>query len=812
MRIATRMRDCQFLPCTRHKEINKNSLREALPFLFWTPGDATTSYALRYVPEARWRHPEQTTLLSDFRLYFVKFFRKYMKMPAVLILSNEVVKMRVEVKRVKVLLIRKLIRQILVLEKKKGSEAVLEKFRRRAARLREEIHELKTISLDRVTKAALQKDISFEKVCRDKEASLSERAIARIATHPQFSKKIRSIKAAIKAFKEERTNPLNAEKQSKTVVENATSLDQSQRDNDGDDSCSEKLSDEGDDEELKKDEGDKKTDEDRPEVIDGFTEESQKTSVETINEQTNQCQKKESLTVEGSSETVGIPEEVIRMRKEVKRARVLIISKMTEQVASLKKKKKGQESELKESQEKAAEIMKKITALRSLKLDQVTMTALQDNVDLAKVLQDSQASPVDRAIAHIATHSRFINKLQKVKEAIKKERAKAVEAEQKKTDKLDTVQSQNEDEESEEEDEESEEEPEEDEESEEEPEEDEESEEEDEEPNEDNGDYSKEEGDVVEEKLNSSNPGTHTSSVAEPTESTPSKIITTSPERSKGVEVKSQKAEATARNIKSSPEMSSNVSKKNLGKASKETEAALKPPKKKDLPETKRVEAEKDKEESDLSDEEEEKEYFDDSTEERFHKQSSQSEESDDDDFFLGKVSKFKKRKSSQSKVEEKKSELQKTDKEAVSKPHETNLGKLQSVFCPVLSKSSVSSQKAKFGSRPPRFQNRRKGPEGRMKASQYKGQDLGADRRTAPFKPNRETFKAAEQKQAGPSGAERGRPQFEQKRSPRGPPGRMSDPPQQCLHPSWEASRKRKEQQSQIAVFQGKKIKFDED
>lgn len=36
MRIATRMRDCQCFPSTRHKEINKNSLREALPFLFVT--------------------------------------------------------------------------------------------------------------------------------------------------------------------------------------------------------------------------------------------------------------------------------------------------------------------------------------------------------------------------------------------------------------------------------------------------------------------------------------------------------------------------------------------------------------------------------------------------------------------------------------------------------------------------------------------------------------------------------------------------------------------------------------------------------
>lgn len=33
----------------------------------------------------------------------------------------------------------------------------------------------------------------------------------------------------------------------------------------------------------------------------------------------------------------------------------------------------------------------------------------------------------------------------------------------------------------------------------------------------------------------------------------------------------------------------------------------------------------------------------------------------------------------------------------------------------------------------------------------------------------------------------------------------------EQPLHPSWEASRKRREQVSQITAFQGKKIKFED-
>ncbi len=119
---------------------------------------------LKHVKPKKKEKSPFTRALTLLVAFLISVFRKYIKMAAVLILSNEVVKMRAEVKRVKVLLIRKLIRQISVLEKKKGSEADLEKFRRRAARLREEIHELKTITPDSVTKAALQKDISFEKV------------------------------------------------------------------------------------------------------------------------------------------------------------------------------------------------------------------------------------------------------------------------------------------------------------------------------------------------------------------------------------------------------------------------------------------------------------------------------------------------------------------------------------------------------------------------------------------------------------------------------------------------------------------------
>ncbi|KAK6327951.1 hypothetical protein J4Q44_G00035970 [Coregonus suidteri] len=132
--------------------------------------------------------------------------------PVPLNLNNEVVRMRKEVKRVRALVIRKLTRQIAGLKKKKGKEEDLERNRRRVGRLLEEIHEMKTLKPDPVTKAALQKNLSFEFVCKNPKATISDRAVARIATHPQFSKKIDTIKAAIKAFKDERMTVEKGEK------------------------------------------------------------------------------------------------------------------------------------------------------------------------------------------------------------------------------------------------------------------------------------------------------------------------------------------------------------------------------------------------------------------------------------------------------------------------------------------------------------------------------------------------------------------------------------------------------------------------
>uniref|UniRef100_A0AAY5EGD3 SRF-dependent transcription regulation-associated protein n=1 Tax=Electrophorus electricus TaxID=8005 RepID=A0AAY5EGD3_ELEEL len=163
-------------------------------------------------------------------------------MPAALNLSNEVVKMRAEVKRVKVLVRRKLTRQIAALKRKKGTQADLERYQRRAARLLEEMHELKALAPDNITKTALQQDISFQKVCQNKAASLSERATARVATHPDFSRRIQSLKDAVKAFSAERLNAVEA--QTTAELESGGSvlqLNDSELESDGDEGLKEEL-------------------------------------------------------------------------------------------------------------------------------------------------------------------------------------------------------------------------------------------------------------------------------------------------------------------------------------------------------------------------------------------------------------------------------------------------------------------------------------------------------------------------------------------------------------------------------------------
>ncbi|XP_024427154.3 serum response factor-binding protein 1 isoform X1 [Desmodus rotundus] len=135
-------------------------------------------------------------------------------------LNNEVVKMRKEVKRIRVLVIRKLVRSVGRLKSKKGTEDALLKNQRRAQRLLEEIHAMKELKPDIVTKSALGDDINFEKICKKPDSTAAERATARLATHPLLKKKIDVLKAAVKAFKDARQNDTELQSSKNASEEN----------------------------------------------------------------------------------------------------------------------------------------------------------------------------------------------------------------------------------------------------------------------------------------------------------------------------------------------------------------------------------------------------------------------------------------------------------------------------------------------------------------------------------------------------------------------------------------------------------------
>ncbi|KAM9383902.1 serum response factor-binding protein 1 isoform 2-T2 [Pholidichthys leucotaenia] len=480
---------------------------------------------------------------------------------------------------------------------------------------------------------------------------------------------------------------------------------------------------------------------------------------------------------ERQPEVLNLNNEVVKMRKEVKRVRALIIRKLTRQIAALKKK-KGKEKDVERNQRRAARLLEEVHAMKALAPDVVTKTALQKNLSFEQVCKNPKSTMSDRAVARISTHPQFNNRIENLKAAVKSFKEKRVkggkregkEKVQNQTKKV-ALQSPEKSKERE---------------------------------NENRQELKEladgEEG-VVKDSQNSAAVKVENEAVKE-TYSSPSK---TQLLKAKTTSVRSSTVKDT---VKSKLQSKSAVQKPAL---------------------------QADEKESDLesSQDEEEKEYFDDSTEERFHKQSSQSEDSDsDDDFFVGKVSKFKKKK--KQKDTEVKEEADKTEKQKKSSADEAMTSdklqcelnelesrlkskptKLQSVFCSSLTGEGRGVGRGRGGdkfrnpkgrsgpnrdfSKPPKFQKQAEDTE-KNSLSKY-SKPCPEDR---PPESGKRGF--------GRGQAGDGRGNAVRQRDHRGRGVFPHQAPQPALHPSWEASKKRKAQQGQILAFQGKKTRFDDD
>ncbi|XP_005745514.1 serum response factor-binding protein 1 isoform X2 [Pundamilia nyererei] len=473
------------------------------------------------------------------------------------------------------------------------------------------------------------------------------------------------------------------------------------------------------------------------------------------------------------ADVLNLNNEVVKMRKEVKRVRALIIRKLTRQIGALKKK-KGNETEMERNQRRAARLLEEIHDMKNLVPDQVTKTALQKNLSFEQVCKNPKSTISDRAIARIATHPQFSRKIENIKAAVK-----AFKEERTKSGKRggkEKVQNQG----------------------------------------------KAVEGKVtlqLQEKKEGKEELRENSEEERHKESEDGAVAEVGEEMEKGgtSDVHAQK-KTEPKSVRAAPGKTSDI--KEIVKN--------KPPVKKEKP---IIQAEPAEEESDLeSFGDEEKEYFDDSTEERFHNQSSQSEESDDDDgFFVGKVSKFKKKKkkpkdeSMEKMPADKRAEAGKDSAENVSSDKLENqldelesrlkskTTKLESLFCP-----SLAGTKAAGG----RGAGRGKGGDKFRKHNkdfnkQPKFQKLEKSSGSKYSKPYPDG-KHPESEDKGFATASRGRGQGRgdvlRQKDHRGGGVFSHRAPQQALHPSWEASKRRKEQQGQILAFQGKKIKFGDD
>ncbi|XP_071480320.1 uncharacterized protein [Diadema antillarum] len=97
--------------------------------------------------------------------------------------NTQIVLMRKTVKRAKVQLVRRLTRQITVINKKKGSEKQIAQNERRAGRLVKEIEVIKDLPPDEVTISAIIAKESLEEVLNKPNSTADERGLARLIHH-----------------------------------------------------------------------------------------------------------------------------------------------------------------------------------------------------------------------------------------------------------------------------------------------------------------------------------------------------------------------------------------------------------------------------------------------------------------------------------------------------------------------------------------------------------------------------------------------------------------------------------------------------
>ncbi|KAI8499332.1 Serum response factor-binding protein [Branchiostoma belcheri] len=122
-------------------------------------------------------------------------------------LNKEIVLLRGDVKRARLLLIQTLCRNIRKLRSKKGNPAQLAKNQHRAEKLHEDITVLKGLKPDDVTKAGLFADLDEHKVLSDPSSSSKERAMARLISHKALRSRLDTVRAKFNIIPDQKIIP-----------------------------------------------------------------------------------------------------------------------------------------------------------------------------------------------------------------------------------------------------------------------------------------------------------------------------------------------------------------------------------------------------------------------------------------------------------------------------------------------------------------------------------------------------------------------------------------------------------------------------
>ncbi|XP_012268138.2 serum response factor-binding protein 1 [Athalia rosae] len=117
-------------------------------------------------------------------------------------INNEIVLMRHTVRRARVIVIRKLVKQAKLLRSKKGDDKKLEKYKRKADKLGQEVVSMKKIPDDEVTRFSITNQRTLENILSDPKSDLKDCVLARLSHNKLLIDRVTKFKEKFPNYEE----------------------------------------------------------------------------------------------------------------------------------------------------------------------------------------------------------------------------------------------------------------------------------------------------------------------------------------------------------------------------------------------------------------------------------------------------------------------------------------------------------------------------------------------------------------------------------------------------------------------------------